>query len=218
VNITSGFRAPSVTELFGPFGSNPALKPERSATQEAGLQSWLVENKLEFIVTGFNRVINNVIIYGNNGYENRDKQHDYGAEVELSYSPDQHFNCKLTYDYVNGKITQKTGGKDTTYYNLIRRPKNNMHLFISYRFNDFIVSGSLQITGKRIDTYYNPAPSQVNLSSYALLNLYAAYDLFRDKLSVFVDGKNITNNKSYYEVYGFSVPVINITGGLRFQL
>ena len=39
VNITSGFRAPSITELFGPFGANPNLKPEKSSTQEAGLQA-----------------------------------------------------------------------------------------------------------------------------------------------------------------------------------
>jgi len=221
VNITSGFRAPSVTELFGPFGSNPGLKPERSATQEAGLESWLLENKLEFIVTGFNRVINNVIIYGNNGYENRDKQHDHGAEVELTYSLNQHINLKLTYDYVDGEITQKIAGKDTSYYNLIRRPKNNVHVFISYKLNDFFISSSLQVTGKRIDTYYDPvtfSPSQVNLKSYVLLDLYLAYDFFKNKLNIFVDAKNITNNKNYYEVYGFSVQGINITGGVRFQL
>ena len=38
VNITSGFRAPSISELFGPFGANPNLKPEKSTTQEAGLE------------------------------------------------------------------------------------------------------------------------------------------------------------------------------------
>jgi vitamin B12 transporter len=39
VNITSGFRMPSITELFGPYGSNANLKPEKSTTQEAGLQA-----------------------------------------------------------------------------------------------------------------------------------------------------------------------------------
>jgi vitamin B12 transporter len=27
INLTSGFRAPSINELFGPFGANPGLKP-----------------------------------------------------------------------------------------------------------------------------------------------------------------------------------------------
>ena len=29
-NLSSGFRAPSISELFGPFGANPNLKPEKS--------------------------------------------------------------------------------------------------------------------------------------------------------------------------------------------
>jgi vitamin B12 transporter len=222
VNITSGFRAPSITELFGPFGSNPGLKPEKSNTQEAGIQSWLPGERLEFIITGFNRIINNVIIYGNNGYENRDKQHDYGAEAELNFQISHTVDIKLTYDYVNGKITQKTGNKDTSYFNLIRRPKNNLHVFAACKFTKkFLVSGSLQLTGKRTDTYYDPVtfiPSEVDLKTYAILNLYTSYAFFKNRLSVFVDAKNIANNRNYYEVYGFGVPGINITTGARFQL
>lgn len=221
INLTSGFRAPSISELFGPFGSNPDLKPEKSSTQELGLQSSAFNNKLYYTLTGFNRIINNVIIYGNNGYENRDKQHDYGAEAELNYTFNDRLKLKLTYDYVNGKITQKTSSKDTSFYNLIRRPKNNLDAFLQYHFNNFTASTSLQITGKRTDTYYDPItyiPMQVNLKSYALLNFYAAYSFCKNKLNVFVDAKNITNNTNYYEVYGYSVTGFNIIGGIRFQL
>jgi len=220
VNVTSGFRPPSITELFGPFGSNPNLKPEKSATQEGGLQSWLWGSKVEFTFAVFNRVINDVIIYGNNGYENRDKQHDYGAEAELDYAISPHFNMKMTYDHVNGNITQKLTGKDTSYYNLIRRPKNNVHLFLSYRHDHLFASGSLQLTGKRTDTYYDPVtflPSQVDLKSYGLVNLYLGYDIY-GRIDLFLDAKNITNNKNYYEVYGFSVSGFNLTGGVRCQL
>src|SRR5262249_32302745 len=99
---------------------------------------------------------------------------------------------------------------------------NNAHVFINYRVTPkFLLSGSLQLTGKRTDTYTDPntyVSSQVNLKAYSLLNLYADYDLYKNKLHVFVDAKNVTNNKNYYEVYGYSVPGINIIGGIRFQL
>jgi vitamin B12 transporter len=222
VNITSGFRAPSITELFGPYGSNPDLKPETSYTQEAGLQSALFNKKLEFTVNGFNRVVNNVIIYANNGYENRDKQHDYGAELEAAYSINKQITIKVNYAYVDGKITQKLSGKDTTYNNLIRRPKNNEHIYISYQISkDFLISTSLQITGKRTDTYFDPVTfnsSQVELKAYALWNIYAQYDFLDRRFNVFVDAKNLTNNKSYYEIYGYSVQGLNVTGGIRFKL
>ncbi|HEV8285091.1 MAG TPA: TonB-dependent receptor [Chitinophagaceae bacterium] len=220
INLTSGFRAPSINELFGPFGANPNLKPEKSNTQEAGLQTALLERKLEFIVTGFNRSIDNAIIYGSNGYENRDKQHDYGAEVEVSYAVNKQITIKVNYAYVDGKITQKLASKDTSYYNLIRRPKHNAHLFVGYQINkNLFISSSLQVTGKRIDNNYLSFPStQVDLKAYALWNMYAEYNLLNKKLNLFVDAKNLVNNKDYYEVYGYSVQGLNVTGGLRFHL
>ncbi len=222
VNITSGFRAPSISELFGPFGANPNLKPEKSTTQEAGLQAMLLNKKLEFTVTGFNRNINDVIIYGANGYENRDKQHDYGVELEAGYSFNEQLSFKISYAYVDGKVTQKISGKDTAYYNLIRRPKNNAHLFVNYQASkNFFISSSLQITGKRTDTYYDPIsflPSEVDLKAYALWNLYAEYSFSKKKLNVFVDAKNLTNKKNYYEIYGYGVQGFNITGGIRLKI
>ena len=218
VNITSGFRAPSINELFGPFGANPNLTPEKSTTQEAGLHAVIAERKLELIVTGFNRNIKNVIIYGFNGYENRDKQHDYGAELEVRYSIKK-VTITANYAYVDGEITQKLPGKDTTYYNLIRRPKHNLHLSASYRVTEsFFISSSLQVTGKRQDNDYSSfVPVQVNLKSYALLNLYAEYDLLKNRASLFLDAKNLTDQKDYYEVYGYSVQGFNLNGGIRFH-
>ena len=221
VNITSGFRAPSIFELFATYGSNPNLKPERSTTQEVGLQAMLLNKKLEFTVTGFNRNINDVIIYDAPGYVNRDKQHDYGAELEVHYSVNRQLSFKVNYAYVDGKITQKIGAKDTSYYNLVRRPRNNTHLFVNYQATkNFLISTSLQVTGDRTDTYYDPmtfVPSEVELKAYALWNLYAEYS-FRKKLNVFVDAKNLTNKKNYYEIYGYSVQGFNITGGIRFKI
>jgi vitamin B12 transporter len=184
------------------------------------LQSSIFNNKLSFTLSAFNRTINDVIIYKFSGYENRDKQHDYGAEAELNYEITSQFNLKLTYDYVDGKITQKLNSKDTSYYNLVRRPKNNIHAFLQFHRNNLTASTSFQLTGERIDTYYDPAtfiPRQVDLKSYALINLYAAYSFYKNKLDVFVDAKNLTDNTDYYEVYGFGVTGFNLTGGIRFQ-
>jgi vitamin B12 transporter len=222
VNITSGFRAPSIFELFGTFGSNPNLKPEKSTTQEAGLQAMLLNKKLEFTISGFNRTIKDVIIYEANGYENRDKQHDYGAELEAGYTFNKRLSFKINYAYVDGKITQKIAAKDTSYYNLIRRPKHNAHLFVNYQVGkNFFISSSLQITGKRTDTYYDPMtfiPAKVELKAYTLWNLYAEYGFLKKKLNVFVDAKNLTNKKNYYEIYGYGVQGFNITGGIRFKI
>jgi vitamin B12 transporter len=93
---------------------------------------------------------------------------------------------------------------------------------MNYQLNkNFFISSSLQITGKLTDTYYDPIsflPSEVDLKSYALWNLYAEYSFKKRKLNVFVDAKNLTNKKTYYETYGYSVQGFNVTGGIRFKI
>jgi len=223
VNISSGFRAPSINELFGPFGGNANLKPEQSATQEIGVQASLANRKLSVTVTGFNRTINDVIIYGPQfTYENRDEQHDFGAELELAYQLPGNITLKSSYAYIDGEITQQLGGKDTSFYNLVRRPRHTVNLFAGWQPTSRLrLSTSLQLIGERTDTYFDPQTfeaSEVVLKAYAMWNAYAAYSFAQNRVHVFADAKNLLNNTGYYEVYGYSVPGINITCGVRVSL
>ncbi|MBG9376265.1 TonB-dependent receptor [Panacibacter sp. DH6] len=222
-NVTSGFRAPSIGELFGPYGANPDLKPEKSNTQEAGVQAVIANKKITATITGFNRTITDVIVYNTNyTYENRDKQHDFGAELELSITPVEQLNIKASYAYIDGKITQALQGKDTSYYNLLRRPKHSVNLYAGYQVSkQLFISASTQVIGKRTDNYFDPntfVATQVDLSAYALVNMYAEYRFLKSRLNVFVDAKNLFDKTNFYEVYGYGVQGINVTGGVRLRL
>jgi len=227
-NVTSGFRPPSANELFGPYGANPALKPEKSYTEEGGVQLFLLDDKLTVTGDYFDRLIKNVIFYSTDPvtyqslYINRDQQHDHGIEGEVRYSPVKGLNLKASYTYVDGKVTQKVSGKDTTFNNLIRVPRNNFQFYAGYQVTKaFFINTSLQVTGKRQDQYFDPVTyvaSNVTLASYALWNAYAEYQLYKDNFKLFVDIKNITNKKNYYEVYGYSVQGTNLTVGLSVKL
>ena len=224
VDISSGYRAPAINELFGPFGANPNLKPEVSQTIEGGTQAWLLNKKLSILASYYKREIKDVIIYSfPKGYDNRDRQKDHGIEVELQYTPDKRWNLKTSYAFVDGEITQKLGGKDTTFYNLIRRPKHTINLFAGCQVTDrFFVSASAQHFSKRNDVFYNPAnfyaPEAKALKAYFLLNFYTEYQLLHNDLTLFADAKNLTNNKDYEEVYGYNVQGFTINGGIRFKL
>ena len=79
----------------------------------------------------------------------------------------------------------------------------------------------MQSFGQRTDNSYDPvtyAPVTVILKAYALWNAYAEYHLLQKGLVIFADTKNLTNNRNYYEAYGYSVQGFNINGGIRIQL
>ncbi|HVU57869.1 MAG TPA: TonB-dependent receptor [Puia sp.] len=229
VNISSGFRAPSVNELYGPFGANPALKPEKSNTSEGGAQLFLLGEKLSVTADYFDRVVKNMIVYaydpvsGNTGYFNRDKQHDHGIEAEINYNLNNTFSFRASYTYVTGETTQKLDTKDTTIKGLQLRPKNNFQFTAGVRpFKGMFISSSLQVTGERFDYAYQSVPPYakvaVNLGSYTLWNAYAEYQVPTTGCSVFLDVKNITNKTNYYEVYGYSVQGTNLTAGVHIKL
>jgi vitamin B12 transporter len=222
-NVSSGFKAPTVNDLFGPinFGSNPDLKPETSNNFEAGTQFSAIDKKLQFTATGFYRDIKNLITYVGTRLINIDKQKDKGVELEASFTPDDKWTVKASYMYVTGNLHQSRNGKDTSFYNLVRRPKHTITGTIGYQATkQLYIALSAQSLGKRSDLYFDPisyASSTVDLKAYTLLNAYAEYKLMGDKLRLFADAKNITDKK-YTEVYGYNTPGITINGGFRINL
>jgi vitamin B12 transporter len=224
LDVSSGYRAPAINELFGAFGANPKLKPETSRSIEGGIQTWALDKKFSLLASYYNRDINDVIIYEYpRGYNNRDRQKDHGVEIELQYVPDNRWNLKASYAFIDGELTQKLSGKDTTFNNLIRRPKHTINLFAGYQLTkNFFVSTSMQQFSKRHDIFYNPANFYTAeakvLSAYLLWNAYAEYHLFNNDLVVFANAKNLTNEKNYEEVYGYNVQGFTFNGGVRFKL
>jgi len=220
-NYSTGFKAPTLNELYGQFGANDKLKPQESTSSEAGIQYASKENKIAVRATYFDRVINNAIIYGNTGFLNLDQQHDHGLEIEPTIKLNDKLTIKAFYAFVDGTVTTKTAANsDTTYHNLIRRPKNSFGLNVGYQFTThFFVSVNLKTFGARSDTYFNSSDfssTQVNLASYQLLDLYAEYKLANGKIRLFVDAKNILNQE-YTEVYGYNTLRFNANTGVSFK-
>lgn len=221
-DISTGFKAPTVTQLFGSFGANPDLKPETSVNFQAGAQFTSTDKKFSASAMGFVRDVKDLISYANNGYININEQKDRGAEVELLYYPIHQLSLRANYAYVTGDIHLNTGGKDSSYDNLLRKPKNTFTMSVGYQAtNNFFASVSFQDLSSRNDLYFESNPPYdvvpVVLKSYALLNAYAECKFLERKFTLYVDAKNITNTR-FTEVYGYNSIGFTFTAGLRVAL
>lgn len=225
VNYATSFKAPSLTSLYGLYGANPDLKPEKSATFEGGIQTTLLSGILDARAVYFTRKIENIIIYGPSfQLINLDKQKDHGIEIEPTLYISKQLTLKLFYAYVDGKVTTQSKAdvtKDTSYANLIRRPKHSFGANIGYQVTpQFFISTQVNSYAKRSDLYYDMSTysqKPVTLSAYTLWNAYAEYAFVHGRIKFFADVKNITNAK-YTEVYGYSTIGFNFTGGLRIKI
>ncbi|HVB04039.1 MAG TPA: TonB-dependent receptor [Chitinophagaceae bacterium] len=217
VNIASTFNAPSLYQLYSPYGSR-SLKPEKGMSYEAGYESLWMNNRLKFRVTGFIRDMKDVIAF-TNAYINFNQQHDRGGEVEIDYEAIPGLNLKGYYAYVSGNVTAPGNGKaDTTYDNLYRRPENSFGMHVGWQVCPVIFVGSdLKYTGGRSDLDFSNYPAtSVELNPYWLWNIHLDWTPLR-AWKVFADLDNITNSR-YEEILGYATRKFNLDAGLQWTL
>lgn len=223
VNLSSSFRAPSLYHLYSPYG-NKALKPEKSTSAEVGFQVFTTTKASNLRVLYFDRRIQDVIFYQSlsaapyGRYINFDKQHDHGWEFEGKSQLDK-WSISANFTLLDGAITTKIAGKDTTYNNLYRRPKGLLNVSVGYQVTPkWFVSGSVRSVGKRYDRFYNSASFKtetVTLDAYTTLDVYTEYHILKS-LKAYVDLKNLTD-KQYFDSYGYNTRRFNFMVGVQFN-
>jgi len=223
-NLSSGYKTPTLYQLYSQYGNN-LLKPETAVTLESGVQYISKNNKFNARATLYNRQVKNVITFFFNPvtyesfYINQDKQNDQGVELESTFKFGKSTLLKINYDYVDGKLTTKNNDKDSSYFNLTRRPRTTMSLYLSHHFNKkLFVNAGILFVGKNSDITYDASFNaiEVSLKSYTLFNLYGEYAFAKNKIKAFADIRNLFN-QTYTEVYGFNAMKRNISVGIRFN-
>lgn len=217
-NISSGYHVPTLYQLYGDFG-NKTLKPEVSSSFEEGIQ--YNQKMLTARVVAFQRNTKNVITFYtdanyNSFYINEDRQKDYGFETELSVLPVKNLKLSANYTFVDGTLhTVGPNGKDTSFFNLYRRPKNTFNVDLGYQWcNKVFTSLHLKTVGKYYEGQFAAAP--ITMKGYYTINFYGEYNICKS-LKVFVDLQNITNQQ-YFDIRGFNSKRFNGTGGLSLIL
>lgn len=214
-NLSTGFKAPSLYQLYGQFGANPDLKPEKSNSMEGGIQWFSPDKKLDIRAVAFTRAIEDVIIYGFPAYTNFDKQNDHGFEIEPSFSLSDKIRIRGFYSFVTGEVTNSAGIEN----NLFRRPKHSFGINAGYQVNSkLFVSTNLKTFGQRDDRYFDLntfTTVSSTLEAYALLDAYGEYKL-GNHLKFFVDVKNILNQE-YSEVTGYNALGFNLNAGINLK-
>ncbi len=196
------------------------MKPEQTASYETGIQYY--SDKFNARATGFIRNGKDVILFYTDPvsyasyYINGDKQNDHGIEAEVSVKISKTISVSTNYTFVNGKVTtQEMPGKDSSYFNLYKRPKNILILSLNYQLNKNIyLSTHFKSVSKAYEPQYQAAPYVLN--SYYTLGFYCRYTINK-KVSLFADFQNITNQK-YFVTRGFTTKGFNMNAGVQVSL
>ena len=202
--LSSGFRAPSLYELFDSFYGNSTFIPETSLNAEIGLVKKFTE-ATNLSVTIFNNTVDNLIEFNNDTFiyeQNNGSTKTNGLEVSSNLKVSDTVTLNTDYTFT----TSETGNVKA-----VRVPKHDLVLAIEKQFNDnFSGLASLRVARDIEDTVW---PSNIQMPNYEILDISLTYDI-NDKSSVYLQVQNLVDEQ-YETIKGYNTGGRQVFAGIR---
>lgn len=198
---STGFRAPSLYERFG-WGGNAALAPEKSTSQEIGIEKRFGTDTI-VSATVFQSEVENVIDYVNSAYtQTDDKNKTSGIELAASTK----VNDILTLDFGYTHTESKTGATKAA-----RVPSDKYTLGVTAQINE---KTSVSFKAMHVAGYNDVVSGTLTpMPDYTVVNASAFYDI-NDKLQAYVRVQNLTDAQ-YETVTNFNTGGRQLFAGIR---
>ena len=199
--LGTGFKAPTIYQLYDPTYGNEDLKPEKSRGYIVGVNQKLKKTTLE--VNYFKNKLNDVIVWNYTvGYENAGSGWTEGVEVKTKAKLMESLllNLKYTHTATSSELKQ-------------RIPSDKYTLGLTYKNKKTGVSFWIEHYSERKDKDYSTYPAKdITLEAFTTLNCYASYKL-NDRTKLYLKGVNLTDEK-YELAYGYNTMGRSIFAGV----
>jgi vitamin B12 transporter len=209
----TGFRVPSLFNLFHPTFGNKELNPEKSIGWDAGMEQFLSFWNLNFGLTYFQNYFDDLFGYDASSRRtiNTEKALTNGIETYLNINPVNGLSIKANYTYMQTEDKSENSadkGKE-----LLRRPKHKAGISLIYNFLKD-VNGNLEIIyiGKRDDIDFS-IYERLKLKDYTLVNLALSYKLL-NITEIFGRVENLFDTE-YEEVFGYGTAGLSGYAGIK---
>lgn len=230
--VATGFRAPSVDELYGdypdddyPFAGNPALTPEESLSYELGVEHSFASGAT-VSVAAFRLEIENLIKYSScpatdptppawdftcapgtfSTLENLPGvSTNQGVEVAASVPLSEAWDMGLAYTY--------TDGRDPAGERLVRVPYHHLTLTLDGNLSESLSVGlALKHVAGRLDQAADFSGVK-QMEDYTVLDAVLSYDV-NEMTEAYLKVENLTDT-TYQELDGFAMPGRSVYLGLQ---
>lgn len=234
-SYAAGIKEPSIAQSFGNGGGfpvlpNPALRPERVRSFEAGFEQRFARN-YSLTATYFNGLFRDKIDFNFltgascpppnpfcGQYVNVNQALAHGAELEFQARPLARLSLDGSYTYTSTQILEQPFAFDPLLapgQPLLRRPKHTGSLLLTYLSNRWGANLGGSLVGRRADSDFLGYGVD-HAAGYARLDLGGWY-AFSSRITAYANLENALD-KAYQEVVGYPALGVNVRAGLRFRL
>jgi vitamin B12 transporter len=208
----TGFKAPSLFQLYAQYFGTPNLAPENSEGYDAGFEQTLFAKRVQFGATYFHNDITNLIEWDsvNYTYFNVGRAKIDGVETFLAVKPRSDLTLRADYTYtmaMNGELNQE----------LLRRPKHKVSLGATWQATQALsLSATLIRIGDFTDASRDYSIQYMLAPGHTLVNVAGSYDL-GGGLTAFARIDNLFDEQ-YQDPTGFLRPGIGAFAGMKVSL
>ncbi|HPF06485.1 MAG TPA: TonB-dependent receptor [Spirochaetota bacterium] len=209
----TGFRAPSLYELYDSYAGNAELDPEKTFVYDAGIYQEFFSGLFSIDCTYFVQKYKDMIQYNNSTYKyyNADNKITYkGVEVSSTVRLFEALVLMYGYTYLKydteDTVYKRPAHKHTA--SAIITPVSGLNITAVYLYVD-----------NRNDQYYPPSawdPVDVKLHSYHKFDMNIRYAL-NETITFTARGENLTD-EDYEETYGYNTKGRSFYGGAEITL
>ncbi|MBI3811344.1 MAG: TonB-dependent receptor [Nitrospirae bacterium] len=216
----TGFRAPTIQELFFPIFGNPDLQPEKSRGWESGIQQKIFGERILLDAVYFRIDYRNLIQAGPTSVANIGEARTQGVESSLKFIILSTLTATANYTYLDAKDRSNDA-------ELPFRPRNQGNIGLLYTPTVNIVTNLdvNMVSSQAINadfTLLDGSLLQSRNPGYTRVDLSVTYHLFGGSFGIketrfFVKVKNLLD-RNYQEIPGFPAPGINFLAGISADL
>ncbi|MBW3660329.1 MAG: TonB-dependent receptor [Gemmatimonadetes bacterium] len=207
----TGFKAPTLFQLFAPQFGNPDLEAEESLGWDAGVEQDLAAGRVRLSTTVFGTEFEDLVAFDVEGFRNVRSASARGLETVLSAWPTDRVRVTASYTFTDTEDEEEDEP-------LLRRPRHAADLHVATRL---VGGGDASLgarwIGERDDLDFSTFPAErVALDSYLLVRATASWPV-SSALRVFGRVENLLD-ETYEEVLHFGTPGRSAYLGLKADL
>jgi len=210
--IGTGFKAPTVYQLFVPLYGNNSLTPEKSLGWEAGFEQYFCNKTLVWEVVYFENSFTDLIDFSASRYNNVGQAKTQGVETGAKWRICKAVELSANYTYLHSLDEQ-------THDDLIRRPRHKFGVDVEFRATERLrLNAGVGFVGGRDDLVFKMTDyttSRVRLAKYAVWHFGAEYDVCKN-LTLFGNVDNAFNEQ-YEDVSGYGTPGLAAYTGAKLK-
>ena len=220
-SYSTGFRAPTMNDLYFPNFGNPNLRPEKSQSMDVGVDQYILSKQLKLSAGYFWNRYRDLIVNTTDPVFCAPFSTSNFCPLQIGHAKTQGWEAGVSYSYASDRPLLKGVTLQAQYTNTMTRdldlatrlprwPTDQWSVNLGYRPFDPLW---LTLTGRYVGSRFNTTKEQQNLRAFDVWSLAATYDVTK-QLQVYLRADNLFNEK-YEEIASAGTPIRSMFGGLR---